>query len=56
MTHLLGDSLRRFRDNWTARKKFAALTRYLDAQALTELGFPPARPKSQLRAWQSTKI
>ena len=55
MAHLLNTSIRRIHHNWTARKKSAALTRYLDAHALTELGFPPAQPKFNLRDWLSTK-
>jgi hypothetical protein len=55
MAHLLNTSIRRIHNTWSARKKFAALTRYLDAHALTELGFPPAQPKFNLRDWFSTK-
>ncbi len=51
MTHLFSATLRRIHGSWTARNNFRALTRYLDAQALTELGFPPAQPKFNLRDW-----
>jgi hypothetical protein len=55
MAHLLTAPLRGVHRDWSARRKLAARTRYLDAHALTELGFPPARPKFHLRDWLSPK-
>ena len=55
MTHLLRDAILRAHGKWTARNKFAALKRLLDAQALTELGIPPAQPKFHLWDWLSSK-
>lgn len=55
MTHLFRSSLGRIPGSWTARHKDAARTRYLDAHALTELGFPPAQQRFHLREWLSSK-
>ncbi|MCK8462934.1 hypothetical protein MUY35_03615 [Aliiroseovarius sp. S1339] len=49
MARLLSTSLRRLHRRWTARRKTAARTRYLDGQALSELGVPAAVPKTRLR-------
>jgi len=55
MVGLLSASLRRIHRDCAARHKFAARTRYLDAHALTELGFPPTQQKSRLCDWLSVK-
>ena len=56
MAHRPKTALCRIYVRWLARTKSAAITRNLDAHALTELGFPPARPKFRLREWLATKL
>lgn len=46
MNGLLSTLLRRMFGDRIVRHRSVALTRYLDAHALTELGFPPEPPKS----------